>query len=146
TFPMNIIWGPDSTQIYNDGYRVVCGDVRALGENYSVTWASAWPAIGDSFDRAWAGQRTFLQNQRMFLKRLNGKLEETFFTFSHSPIQDESGQVGGLLHPVTETTTTMLAERRTRALRDLGASLATATDETDVAERTVRILAQFEFD
>ena len=72
TFPMNIIWGPESTQIYNDGYRVVCGDVhpRALGENYRVTWACAWPAIGDSFDSAWAGQRTFLENQRMFLKLL----------------------------------------------------------------------------
>src|SRR5262249_32676440 len=148
TFPMNIIWGPESTQIYNDGYRVVCGGVhpRALGEDYRITWASAWPAIGDSFDRAWAGERMFLENQRMFLKRLNGNLEETFFTFSHSPIQDESGGVGGLFHPVTETTATMLAERRTRALRDLAAGLAAASDEADVARRTVEVLAEFEFD
>src|SRR5262249_44206529 len=72
--------------------------------------------------------------------------EETFFTFSHSPIRDESGSVGGLFHPVTETTATMLAERRTRALRDLSASLAIATDEADVARRVVGILAPFEFD
>ena len=39
----------------------------------------------------------------MFLDR-NGYLEETFFTFSFSPIRDESGGVGGLFHPVTETT------------------------------------------
>ena len=145
---MNIIWGPESIQIYNDGYRVVCGDVhpKALGEDYRVTWASAWPAIGDSFDRAWAGERMFLENQRMFLNRLDGRLEETFFTFSHSPIQDETGRVGGLFHPVTETTPTMLAERRTRALRDLAASLAASADEADVARRTVAVLAQFEFD
>src|SRR5262249_25385189 len=148
TFPMNIIWGPASTQIYNDGYRVVCGDVhpQALGQDYRVTWASAWPAIGDSFDQAWAGERTFLENQRMFLKRLDGELEETFFTFAHSPIQDESGRVGGLFHPVTETTATMLAERRTRALRDLARSLAAATDEADVARRTAEVLARFDFD
>ena len=38
-FPINIIWGREHTQIYNDGYRVVCGAVhpRALGEDYSVT-------------------------------------------------------------------------------------------------------------
>ena len=44
-FPINIIWGPQHTQIYNDGYRVVCGDAhpRALGQGYDVTWASAWP-------------------------------------------------------------------------------------------------------
>src|SRR2546425_12535993 len=56
----------------------------------------------------------------MFLDR-NDYLEETFFTFSFSPIQDETGKVGGLFHPVTETTGKMLAERRTRALRDLAA-------------------------
>ena len=141
-FPINIIWGTDHTQIYNDGYRVVCGDVhpRALGENYKVTWASAWPVIGELFDRALAGERMFLENQRMFLNRLSGALEETFFTFSHSPIGDEGGAVGGLFHPVTETTATMLAERRTRALRDLAARLGTAADEASVAANTARCL------
>src|SRR5262249_48866978 len=58
----------------------------------------------------------------------------------------ESGQVGGLFHPVTETTATMLAERRTRALRDLAASLSAAADEQNVARRTVELLSRFEFD
>src|SRR5437867_10782382 len=63
---------------------------------------------------------SYLENQRMFLDR-NGYLEETFFTFSFSPIRDETGSVGGLFHPVTETTSKMLNERRTRSLRDLAA-------------------------
>src|ERR1700749_3847954 len=56
-FPINIIWGASHVQIYNDGYRLVCGAVhqRALGEPYNVTWASAWPAIGQPFERALAG-------------------------------------------------------------------------------------------
>lgn len=147
-FPINIVWGPEHTQIYNDGYRVVCGDVhpRALGEDYSITWASAWPAIGESFAHALAGETMYLENQRMFLNRLNGELEETFFTFSHSPIHDENGAVGGLFHPVTETTATMLAERRTRALRDLSASLGEAGNEAEVARRTLEVLSRFEFD
>src|SRR4051812_18368162 len=119
-FPINIIWGDGHNQIYNDGYRIVCGDVhpRAMGEDYRVTWASAWPAIGEPFERALAGETSYLENQRMFLER-NGYPEETFFTFSLSPIRDESGKVVGLFHPVTETTATMLGERRTRALRDI---------------------------
>ena len=135
-FPINIIWGADHTQIYNDGYRDVCGEVhpRALGENYRVTWESAWPAIGEPFERALAGETSYLENQRMFLMR-NGYLEETFFTFSHSPIRDESGGIGGLFHPVTETSPTMLAERRTRALRDLGSELARAADARAVGAR-----------
>src|ERR1700712_6033609 len=110
-FPINIIWGPDHVQIYNDGYRVICGEAHpgALGQDYSVTWASAWPAVGEPFERALAGETSFLENQRMFLER-NG-YQETFFTFSLSPIRGESGKVVGLFHPVTETTKTMLAER-----------------------------------
>ena len=135
-FPINIIWGPENTQIYNDGYRVVCGEAhsKALGEGYDVTWESAWPAIGEPFERACTGETCFLENQRMFLTR-NGYLEETFFTFSLSPIRDESGGIGGVFHPVTETTATMLAERRTRALRDLTASVGAATDVGDLTRR-----------
>jgi PAS domain S-box-containing protein len=146
-FPIDIIWGTDHTQIYNDGYCIVCGDAHptALGQGYDVTWAGAWPAVGEPFARAWAGQTSFLENQRMFLTR-NGYLEETFFTFSTSPIRDETGGICGLFHPVTETTAMMLAERRTRAVRDLNAVLGDATEQAQLAAQTVRVLADFELD
>ena len=146
-FPINIIWGPQHTQIYNDGYRVVCGDAHptALGQGYDVTWASAWPAIGNPFARARAGETSFLENQRMFLTR-NGYFEETFFTFSLSPIRDESGEIGGVFHPVTETTAMMLSERRTRAVRDLTASLGALTALSDLAPATIATLSGFQFD
>lgn len=146
-FPINIIRGSQHDQIYNDGYRVICGEAhpRSLGVDYSITWNSAWPAVGELFARALQGETTYIENRRMFLAR-NGYLEETFFTFSLSPIRDESGGIGGLFHPVGETTVTMLSERRTRASRDLSASLAVATSEADLAHRTVEVLSQFEFD
>ena len=104
-FPINIIWGPHRVQIYNDGYRPICGDKHpfSMGQDYKECWYSAWEAIGEPFDNASAGKTDFLVNQRMFLDR-NGYLEETFFTFSLSPIRDESGGIGGLFHPVNETT------------------------------------------
>jgi hypothetical protein len=91
-----------------------------MGQDFSECWASAWPAIGEAFEHALAGETSYLENQRMFLDR-HGYLEETFFTFSFSPIRDETGGVGGLFHPVTETTSKMISERRTRTLRDLAA-------------------------
>jgi signal transduction histidine kinase/DNA-binding response OmpR family regulator len=146
-FPINIIWGPEHTQIYNDGYRVLCGEGHPafLGMDYSVSWASAWPAIGEPFVRAMAGDTSYLENQRMFLSR-NGYLEETFFTFSLSPIRDETGGIGGLFHPVTETTAIMLGERRTRAVRDLTAHLSNAKITGEVFERAVETLAGYSFD
>nr|WP_315393020.1 ATP-binding protein [uncultured Duganella sp.] len=145
-FPINIIWGPEHIQIYNDGYRIVCGDKHpsSLGMDYRECWKSAWPAIGEPFERAVAGETSFLENQRMFLQR-NGYLEETFFTFSLSPIRAD-GQVCGLFHPVTETTRTMLGERRTRALRELTSSLADAETADDVARLSISALAPFELD
>ena len=146
-FPINIIWGPRHNQIYNDGYRVMCGAAhpRALGEPYEVTWASAWPAIGEPFLQARAGATSFLDNQRMFLFR-NGYLEEAFFTFSLSPIRDESGGVGGVFLPVIETTASTLSERRTRLLRDLNARLGEARTTAEVYARAVETFAEHPFD
>ena len=146
-FPINIIWGPQHSQIYNDGYRVLCGEKHpaSLGMDYTECWASAWSALSAPFDAALQGRTSFLENQRMFLFR-NGYLEETFFTFSLSPIRDESGNIGGLFHPVTETTASMLSERRTRALRDLTAQLGSADTRAGLYRQLVQTMAQFAFD
>jgi signal transduction histidine kinase len=119
-FPISLVWGPGYVQIYNDGYWPICGKKHpdSMGQSFRECWASPWPVIGESFERALGGETSYLENQRMFLDRY-GYPEETFFTFSFSPIRDESGGVGGLFHPVTETTAKMISERRTRTLRDL---------------------------
>src|SRR5256712_3860478 len=126
-FPISLAWGPKHVQIYNDGYWPICGGKHphSMGQDFTQCWASAWPVIGEAFASARSGETRYLEDQRMFLDR-NGYLEETFFTFSFSPIRDESGEVAGLFHPVTETTTRMLSERRTRTLRDLAARSGTA--------------------
>ncbi len=126
-FPISLVWGPRHTQIYNDGYWPICGGKHphSMGQDFRECWVSAWPEIGDAFERALEGETSFIENQRTFIDR-NGYLEETFFTFSFSPIRDESGSIGGLFHPVTEVTGQMLSERRTQALRDLSARTSKA--------------------
>jgi PAS domain S-box-containing protein len=146
-FPINLIWGPEHIQIYNDGYRPICAGKhpKSLGEDYTKTWASAWSILDEAFQRALAGQTSFLENQRMFLDR-NGYLEETFFTFSLSPIRDESGKVGGLFHPVTETTTQMLSQRRTRALQDLASRPSRAKTIEESCHLTAQALLNYQLD
>jgi CheY-like chemotaxis protein len=80
-FPISLAWGAQHTQIYNDGYWLICGDKHpeSMGQDFSECWASAFPVIGDAFYRALSGETAFLEDQRMFLDRL-GYLEETFFT------------------------------------------------------------------
>jgi len=146
-FPIDIIWGPHNVQIYNDGYRLICGDKHpaSLGMDFKECWASAWPELDQPFEQARSGRTSFLENRRIFLFR-KGYMEETFFTFSLSPIRDESGNIAGLFHPVTETTATMLSERRTRALRDLNAQLGRADSRADLVRLLMQTLAQCELD
>jgi PAS domain S-box-containing protein len=146
-FPISLAWGPQHTQIYNDGYWPICADKHphSMGQDFTECWASAFPVIGDAFRSALAGTTAFLEDQRMFLDRL-GYLEETFFTFSFSPIRDESGQVVGLFHPVTETTGKMIGQRRTRTLRDLTAHGFNAQSMNDGLRLAAQTLVEAELD
>src|SRR5882724_9111485 len=145
--PISLACGPQHVQIYNDGYWPICGGKhpRSMGQDFTECWAAAWPALGEAFERALAGETSYLENQRMFLNR-NGYLEETCFTFSFSPIRDESGGVGGLFHPVTETTSRMLNERRTRCLRDLAALAGRARTMEEGCTLAAQTLADYELD
>src|SRR5260370_1942488 len=121
-FPISLSWGPKHVQIYNDGYWPICGGKHphSMGQDFRECWASPWPVIGEAYARALAGGTSYLEMQRMFLDR-SGFIEETFFTFSFTPIRDETGNIVGLIHPVTETTSKMLSGRPTRALHELTA-------------------------
>ena len=145
-FPIALVWGPKHVQIYNDGYWPICGEKHpgSMGQDFTECWAAPWPVIGEAFERALAGETSFLENQRMFLDR-NGYLEETFFTFSFSPIRDD-GDVAGLFHPVTETTGNMLSERRARAFRDLSARAGKARTSEQACAQTAQILSQYLLD
>ncbi len=127
TFPILIAWGPENIQIYNDSYRPICGSKHpeSMGQNFKICWETALPVVGNAFDSGKEGEGSYIKDQRMFLDR-DGYLEEAFMTFSFAPIRDESGEVGGIFHPITETTHNMLSARRTQALIDIGSAIAKA--------------------
>jgi len=146
-FPISIAWGPHRVQIYNDGYWPITGDMHptSMGQDFKECWFSAWPVIGQAFEEASLGQTRFLENQRIFLDRYGYK-EETFFTFSFSPILDESGGVGGLFHPVIELTQQTLAERRLNILRAIADNTVNAKTAEEASALILECLKDFELD
>lgn len=146
-FPIAVAWGPEHIMLYNDGYAALCGSKHqtALGMNYSECWASAWPELGEPFAKALQGSAVYLENHRMFLDR-HGYLEETFFSYSFSPVCDDDGAVGGVLIPTHETTVIVLSDRRTRALRDVAAHTAQAKTMEDVLVGAAAALGEYAFD
>lgn len=147
-FPVLVVWGPQLIKIYNDGYRVMLGrdkHPRALGAPAAEVWPEVWDIIGPMFDSVMAtGEPTWAENQRLIIDR-NGFPEESYFTYSYSPLYD-GGRVAGVLDLSVETTDQVLTERRLGCLTALNAGLATTVQVTDVCVDAVRALAEFTLD
>lgn len=122
-FPMFLWWGPDLIQIYNDAYRPILGTTKhpaAMGQPGKETWSEIWHIIGPMLEGVYReGKATWSDDQMLPIDR-HDFVEEAYFTFSYSPIFDESGGIGGVFTAVTETTGRVLNERRLRMLRVLG--------------------------
>src|SRR4051794_6478991 len=141
-FPMMIVWGREYTQLYNDAFRPILGTGKhpgALGRSARETWAEIWDEIGPLFDSVFAGEAVWNADHRLLINR-NGYDEEVFFTYSYSPIHDDSDFVAGLLVVATETTAQVVDRRRLSCMRDLAAALVGATSIESVTDVTIEAL------
>jgi signal transduction histidine kinase len=120
-FPMFVWWGPSLVNIYNDAYNPMLGKrhpqafARPARDSWSDIWDVLQPQVDDVMLR---GQPTW--NERVLLRmERNGFPEDTWFTWSYSPIHDAGGGIGGLFCAVTEETGRVAAEReRDRLVRE----------------------------
>ncbi|WP_018684900.1 SpoIIE family protein phosphatase [Actinokineospora enzanensis] len=122
-FPMWLAWGPDLTFFCNAAYRTDTLGRKypwALGRPASEVWAEIWDDIGPRIDTVLTtGNATWDEALLLFLER-SGYPEETYHTFSYSPLRDDAGIVVGMLCVVSEDTDRVIGERRMATLRDLG--------------------------
>lgn len=127
-------WGQELYFFYNDAYRPTLGmkDGRALGTPAAELWAEIWSEAGPRMDLVMrSGEATWDESLQLFLER-SGFPEETYHTFSYSPIPDDAGGVGGLLCVVTEVTERVVGERRMSLVRDLAPDLSALVTESHV--------------
>ena len=123
---MFVAWGEALGFLYNDPYAEILGakHPRALGRRFYDIWSEIWSDISPLIDAAMAGQATYREDLPLVMNR-KGYDEQTWFTFSYSPVRDESGKVAGMFCAVSETTRKVLAER---ALRELNETLERRVD------------------
>ncbi len=139
-FPMFVAWGKELGFLYNDPYAEILGAKHpaALGRRFREIWSEIWSDINPLIDAAMAGQATYREDLPLVMNR-KGFDEQTWFTFSYSPVRDESGQVAGMFCAVSETTQKVLAERALREsegrLRALNETLERRVNEA-LAERS----------
>jgi PAS domain S-box-containing protein len=140
-FSMWMAWGPDLTFFCNAAYRRDTLGRKypwALGRPAREVWAEIWDDIGPRIDRVLStGEATWDSALLLFLER-SGYQEETYHTFSYSPLRDDGSQIVGMLCVVSEGTQQVIGERRMATLRDLGSdpSVVRTEEETlDFADR-----------
>ncbi len=121
--PMFIWWGPELIQFYNDAYRQTLGPERhpsALGQRGRDCWAEIWPIIGPQIEQVMSGGgATWHENQLIPVTR-HGKVEQVYWTYSYSPIDEDDG-IAGVLVVCQDVTRDVVA---TAALREREAELA----------------------
>ncbi|MDR7327348.1 MULTISPECIES: SpoIIE family protein phosphatase [Catenuloplanes] len=134
-FPMWMAWGPALTFFCNDAYRRDTLGRKypwALGRPASEVWAEIWGDIGPRIETVLStGEATWDEGLLLFLER-SGYPEETYHTFSYSPLRDDAGAVVGMLCVVSEDTDRVIGERRMATLRDLGSDPSAIRSEEQV--------------
>jgi signal transduction histidine kinase len=138
--PIWIGWGDELTYLYNDPYKSIIGGKHpwALGRPTAEVWRELWPKIGPMLATAMKGDEgTYVEEQLLIMER-SGYPEETYYTFSYSPIPDDDGKAGGIICANTDDTRRVIGERQLGLLRELAASTA----EVRTLERTCRRIAQ----
>jgi PAS domain S-box-containing protein len=114
-FPMFVAWGPELGMLYNDAYAEILGRKHpaSLGAPFEQVWADIHKDIMPFVRRALGGEAFFVEDLPLRMHR-RGFDEDTWFTFSYSPVRDESGQIAGFFCACSETTKAVLAQRQLR--------------------------------
>lgn len=110
---MYVVWGDALTFFYNDAYTPILGprQAQALGAPLRVLWADAWEAVREPIEAAFAGQASRFEELPIGMNRY-GVPEQTWWTFSFSPIYLDDGRVGGAFCVTNEVTARKLAQAR----------------------------------
>jgi len=147
-YPMFVWWGQQMTKFYNDAYIPILGKrhPQALGQPASQVWAEIWDTLGPQAEAVLnQGQSTWNQELLLVMER-NGYTEETYFTFSYSPVANDDGPVGGVFCACSEDTQRVLSDRRLATLRELAAETVTAKTQEAACEISATVLTNNAYD
>ncbi len=143
-FAMWLAWGNELTFFCNDAYRTDTLATKypwALGRSAREVWNEIWDDIGPRIESVLrTGEATWDESLMLFLER-SGYREETYHTFSYSPIEGDDGAISGMLCVVAEETERVIGQRRMLTLRDLASGLADARTEPEILACVEKILS-----
>jgi PAS domain S-box-containing protein len=140
--PMFIWWGKELIHLYNDGYTSILGGKHpaALAQPAPVVWSEVWDVAGPRAEFAMKRDEGTYDEALPFIMLRKGYPEETYVTFSYSPIPDDRGGFGGILCPASEDTQRIIGERQLALVRELPARTADARTWRDACRLSAKAM------
>ncbi|MBE9228597.1 diguanylate cyclase, partial [Phormidium sp. LEGE 05292] len=145
--PMFIWWGEDLINLYNDAYSSFLQNKHpaALGLPASRVWPELWDQLEPRIESAIRKNEGTFDEASLFIMLRKGYLEETYVTFSYSPIPDDGG-TGGIFCACTDDTQRIVGERQLALLQELAARTADARTFDEVCTLSASCLETNPYD
>jgi PAS domain S-box-containing protein len=137
-----IFWGADHLFLYNDAWAELLGERHpgALGQPARQIWADAWDLLEPRFRAAYETAETVTQAGLRMMRPRDGRLVETYWTYSLLPLGNEQGNIGGLLGQVWETTASVMRARQETLVQRLVEALRTHDEAEALIEVALDLL------
>jgi signal transduction histidine kinase len=141
--PMFVWWGPELTNLYNDAYKAIVGGKhpQALGQPASQVWAEIWDQAGPRARSAMQRNEGTYDESLLLIMERHGYPEETYYTFSYSPVPNEQGGTGGIICANTDDTQRIIGERQLGLLRAIASETSQARTAGEVCQRAALAIA-----
>jgi PAS domain S-box-containing protein len=145
---MFVWWGDKLINLYNDAYRSILGGKHpeALGQPANVVWREIWEQVGPRAETALRENQGTYDEALLLIMERNGYPEETYYTFSYSPVPDDDGSNGGIICANTEDTPRIIGERQLALLKELAAKTADARTFDQACSLSANCLAANSYD
>ncbi len=128
--------------LYNQAYVEMIGDKHpaALGRPVRDVFAEAWDDLAPLFAQARSGEAVWFEDMPVVMDR-HGHPEETYFTFSYSPVRDDRGEIAGVMDIAAETTRQVQDHRRLELLTRLGDLASELQPPVELARKALDVLS-----
>ena len=141
--PTYLLWGEQLITFYNDACLPLRGiRPEALGQPLPQVWAEIWDVASPLVTQARHGEATYVQDVPVWIVQRKDYPEETWWNASFSPVMAETGDVGGVLIVIHETTERVFGEQRLRFLVDLSTRLRGIPDARGVMATAAELLGR----
>ena len=140
--PMFVWWGEQLINLYNDAYKSIVGGKHpwALGQPASAVWREIWDEVEPRAATAMQTNEGTYDEALMLIMERYGYSEETYYTFSYSPVPNDQGQPGGIICANSEDTARIIQGRQLALLSEVGAIVAEARTISEAAQLAARSL------